>query len=140
MESGLITIIYIIFLLVSLDFILIFLIFFNKKNHKIKKEKIERMDQYIIKEMINNEEVPLKKDLKLFLERFALLKQIFDFDKETEKRFINIVKQNNFGIYFIKRLRSLIKHKRIEAMVFLGIIASNDAETVKRFPKCSLAL
>ena len=127
MESGLITIIYIIFLLVSLDFILIFLIFFNKKNHKIKKEKIERMDQYIIKEMINNEEVPLKKDLKLFLERFALLKQIFDFDKETEKRFSAIVKENSFGVYFAKRLHSLTKHKRIEAMVFLGIIASNDA-------------
>lgn len=127
MEVGLVTIFHIIVLLITLDFILTFLIFFNKKRHKIEKEKIEKMDAYIIKEMIDKEEVPLKKDLKLFLERFAALKQIFNFDKETEKRFIDIVKENSFGIHFTKKLGSLIKYKRIEAMVYLGIIGTDDA-------------
>ena len=52
MEVGLVTILYIIVLLIALNFILMFLIFFNKKRHKIEKEKIKKMDEYIIKEMI----------------------------------------------------------------------------------------
>lgn len=118
---------YVIFLIIILDLILMFLIFSNKKKHRIKKEKVKKMDDYIIQEMIYERELPLKKDIKLFLNRFAELKQIFYFDKEMGKRFTDIVEENHLGRYFTKRLHSLIKYKRIEAMVYLGIIATEDS-------------
>lgn len=118
---------YVIFLIIILDLILMFLIFYNKKKHRTKKEKVKKMDDYIIQEMIYERELPLKKDIKLFLNRFAELKQIFYFDKEMGKRFTDIVEENHLGRYFTKRLYSLIKYKRIEAMVYLGIIATEDS-------------
>ncbi|HSQ89288.1 glycosyltransferase [Romboutsia sp.] len=127
MEINLSTIFYAISLIIILDLILIFLIFFNKKKHKIKKEKVEKMDDYVIGKMIEKREFHLKKDIKLFLERFGALKQIFYFDKEAEIKFTDLVEKSHLVIYFTKRLHSLIKYKRIEAMVYLGIIATEDS-------------
>lgn len=127
MEIGSDTLSYVIFLIIIVDLMLIFLIFFNKKRHKKEKEKIEKMDRYIIEEMSSRRELSLKKDIKLFLQRFSALKQIFYFDKETESRFTDIIEENHLGIYFTKRLHSLIKYKRIEAMIYLGIIATEDS-------------
>jgi HEAT repeat protein len=126
-EMGLGAIIYVIFLILILDLILIFLIFFNKRKHKKEKEKIEKMDQFIVEEMIGKTKFLLKKDLKLFLARFSALKQNFYLDKETAERFTDIVEENNLERYFTKRLQSIIKYKKIEAVVYLGIIATDDS-------------
>ncbi len=127
MEIDLSTILYLILSIIIIDLILLFLIFFNKKKHKIKKEKVKRMDCYIIEKMTGQRELPLKKNIKLFLNRFGELKQSFYFDEETARRFKAVVEKNNLGRYFTKRLNSLIKYKRIEAIVYLGIVGTEDS-------------
>lgn len=127
MEIDTSIMLYLILSIIIIDFILMFLIFFNKEKHKIKKEKVKKMDCYIVEKMTGERELPLKKNIKLFLNRFGELKQSFYFDEETARRFKEIVEKNNLGRHFTKRLHSLIKYKRIEAVVYLGIIGTEDS-------------
>ncbi|MDS0525676.1 glycosyltransferase [Clostridium sp. SHJSY1] len=127
MDLDLNTIIYISFLMMIVNLILLSLILFNKKYFKVKEEKIKKIDSFIINEMISKKEFHSKMNGKLFLERFSELKQIFDFDKETEEKFVEIIKRNKIETHFLKRLSSIIKYRRIEAIVYLGIIATEEA-------------
>lgn len=133
MEISLNTIFYIIFLFIILDLIIICLILFNKKIHDMKREKVQKMDKYIIEKIISKEgfvdkkKLLLKQNTRLFLKRFAELKQIFYLNKEEEIRFADLIRKSHLEKYFIKRLYSIFKYRRIEASVYLGIAKTEDS-------------
>ena len=125
MEEHLIIIL--IFGIIAVTGMLVALTFFRKRRHDLEKEETAAMDRLIINGLFGADTSLSKKEGKRFIERFTALKQSVAIDGEMEKKFRAVVASCGLDAYYMKRLKSKLKFRRIEAGVYLGIIGTEAA-------------
>ena len=124
MEMSLETILIIVILLLYVDIMLICRIVINKAKREQQNESVKQNDEKLLN-LLNGGRTYCKGS-KLFF-NYAALKQTIKLEETFGEDFKSFILNENIVRKYIKRLKSFFKVRRIEAAVYLGIIASEDA-------------
>jgi peptidoglycan-N-acetylglucosamine deacetylase len=121
---------------VILDIVGLSIIVFLQIRPKLLKIKTERMDDFLLNKFAYTKDTERNRyadsNKRLLLNQFIELNQSIILPVETHAKVIKYMQDKDIDKYYIRRLKSFYKFRRIEAATILGYLPSWDVRTAMK--------
>jgi len=130
MSMSLDTVLWIIISMVFMDIVGLIALFVIQIQPRIQKNREERMNDFLLNEFADLQYISknkyAKRNVKLLLKQFVELNQSILLPLKTHAKVVSYLQQKKIDQFYINRLKSPLKFRRIEAASTLGYLPSWD--------------
>lgn len=113
---------------IILDVVVLVMVVLQRLYRKHRNYAGSKMTKLITGFVAGDTSFPAIKNKKLFLDKFIEFSQSQSINNQMLKKIQSILAATNLERYYLKRLDSLFKHRRIEASIFLGYLSTDNAQ------------